>query len=98
MGTLTVTATGFTELPAAVTNSFATYSDADFTRTLAWGKVAFNQWIQATYNPTNNPSFVPTNTQIWNAIVHNWTTGIIQAEQQFSTVPAQPPTPIVIGP
>jgi hypothetical protein len=97
-GTLNVQASGFTELPAAVTNQFTTYSDADFQRTLNWGKVAFNPWIQQTYNPTNNPAFVPTNTQIWNAIVHNWIQGIITAEQQFSTTPAQPPTPIVIGP
>jgi hypothetical protein len=104
MGTLNVQVSGFGGMPAAVSNNFTTYSDADFQRTLNWGKVAFNTWIQATYNPptgsppVSNPNFQPTNTQIWAAIVHNWVAGITQAEQQFSTTPAQPPTPIVIGP
>jgi hypothetical protein len=95
MGTLTVTVSGFGSMPSAVSHSFTTYSDADFQRTLNWGKNTFNSWIQSTYNPSGNPAFVPNNNQIWAAIVHAWTAMITNAEQNFS-VTVQPP--IVIGP
>jgi hypothetical protein len=98
-GTLTVTVTGFPQFPSAVTHSFTTFSTADMTSTLAWGAVAFNTYLQATYNTQQNIGYVPTNTQIWDAIVHNWTQqGIIPAVAQFQTIPAQPATPITIGP
>src|SRR3974377_1617859 len=85
-GQLQISATGFTELPAAVNNTYSSFSDADFQRVLNWGKVAFAAQLPAS----------PTNTQIWNAVVANWIAGMTQAEAQFSTTPAVPPTPINI--
>jgi len=99
MGTLNIQATGFAALPAAVMNSFTTYSDADFQSTLNWGKYAFNAWIQQTYNPTHSPTFQPTNTQIWNAIVQNaFVATLISGAASYGRINPTPPPPIVIGP
>jgi hypothetical protein len=98
MGTLNIQVSGFGSMPAAVSNTFTTYSDADFQRTLNWGAVYYKGWIQQTYNPSNQPNFTPTNTQIWHAIVQNlFINGLINAEFGYQTVNHSPPPSIVIG-
>ena len=65
-----------------------TETEASMQDILNWGKDAFNAYIQATFNPSNNPTFVPTNQQIAAAIAHNWMTGVETAVQQHKTTPA----------
>ena len=88
---------GSTLLPAAVSRSYGTFSDADFQRILNMVKVMYVDLLNSLYNPTGNPSFVPTNTQLYNTWVQEWINHSIVREQQFSmTVTTQPP--VTIGP
>lgn len=41
-----------------------TGSDSDMQDLLDWAKIAYNAIIQQLYNPTDSPSFTPTNAQI----------------------------------
>src|SRR5512139_3512529 len=56
-----------TSAPLTGTKSF-TGTDVDMSDLLAWAKVAYDDIIQTQFNPTKNPAFVPTNTQIGVAI------------------------------
>jgi hypothetical protein len=71
-------------------------TDQDLTNMLAWGKVAFDPWIQAQFNPNNNPNFSASNPQIAAAIANSWLTGAADAEKKFrqdGSVAAVPPAP-----
>lgn len=99
MGTLNVQATGFSALPSAVTKSYGTFSDADFAKILSWVKATQNNLIQQMFNPGNaNPSFVPTNSQLYQVWVQAWINHSIIAQQITTTPSPVPPPPVVIGP
>jgi hypothetical protein len=96
MPTITCSITGST-IPNANQSRSLLISDADLQRTLDWLKVAglqiaadkFNNGVTAGYTPA-----VPHLEWAWFQIaIVNGTT---QAEQNHSTIPAQPPAPITI--
>lgn len=70
-----------------------TGTDADMQAILDWAAVAYNDLIQARFNPTNAPGFVPTNAQIGRGLgdgtVRAWKDAIQRHQQQ----PAPPPPP-----
>jgi hypothetical protein len=71
-----------------------TWTDADWLRTMTWIAAS-----QPQFRPTGNPPSgghptTPTAQQILLAYLQVWINGTIQSEQQYSTKPAQPPTPI----
>ncbi len=93
MATITM---GMTSTPLTATKTW-TGSDADMQAILDWAVVAFNPWIQAQFNPTKNPAFVPTNAQIGAAIANSWMQGVKDAVQRFKTQPPIPPAPITFS-
>lgn len=92
MGTISVNVTSG---PVTGGKNF-TISDAHMQNLLDWAKVAYNPYIQATYNPTNDPSFIPSNGQIMDGWVMSWINGSKDAVQRFETPAAVVPPPIVI--
>ena len=74
-----------------------TGTDADMQAILDWGVVTFNSWIQAQFNPSGTPGFVPTNAQIGAAIAASWMAGVKDAVRNFKTAPAVPPAPITMA-
>src|SRR5512139_40594 len=63
-----------TSTPLTGSKSF-TGTDADMQALLDWAKVAYDSIIDELFNPTNSPTFVPTNAQIGVAL----STGTIRA-------------------
>lgn len=94
MASLTVSLSG----SAVVVGSKSyTVSDADITSLLAWAAVAYDPYIQATFNPSKTAGFTPTNQQILLAWVQSWINGTKNAVQQFQTPAPTVPPPIVIS-
>lgn len=97
MATLTISLTG--SGVAGLTNNPSksyTVSDADMTSLLAWAAVAYNPYIQATYNTPPVQGFTPTNQQIMLAWVQSWINGTKNAVQQYQTPAPVAPAPIGI--
>ena len=98
MGTLNVQAIGFTSLPAAVTKSYGTFSDADFVKIMQWVNSTKHALVQKMWNPTGAPNFVPTNSQLYQTWVQDWINTSIAAQNITATPAPVPPSPVVIGP
>lgn len=93
MATLTIGLAG----SAIVTGSKSyTVNDTDIQALLDWATVAYDPYIQATFNAAKNPNFVPTNQQVLLAWVQSWINGTKDAVQRFKTAVPTPPPPISI--
>lgn len=104
MGTLTITASGFANLPATQpttwpadvtypaggsTNGTKTYTITD----ADWQKLI--NWVaDSQFSGTVAAPATPTAAQILLAWVNVWAQGSIQATRQYFTQPATPPAPI----
>jgi hypothetical protein len=95
MTTLTISVSGSGLLPD--TAQVFTLNDADLQSVFAWGASAFNAYIQSQFNPSNTQGFTPTNAQIFPAVANNWKVGVINAVQNFETVPAIVPPDIIFA-
>lgn len=83
---------GAAGMPAAVTQNYTTFSDADLQKILTWVKMSKAGLIQQMFNTTT-----PTNPQLFQAWVQDWINNSIRA-QQITTLPAPVvPPPVVIG-
>ena len=110
MGTLTISAAGFANLPATAppnwnedlvypgggtVNGSKAYTISD----ADWQRLL--NWAATANGPqlvgTNKPPVTVTGTQVLLSLVQNWVNGMIQAEQQFGTTPPQVPPPITIA-
>lgn len=79
--------------PLTASKTF-TGTDADMQAIIDWAKVAFDPWIQATFNPSHTPGFTASNAQVGAALANSFMSGIKDAVQRFKTVPAVVPSPI----
>jgi hypothetical protein len=107
MGTMTITAAGFTALPAnppANWPSDVTWpagGSANGSKVYTWSDadwIRLLTWVassQSQFRSGGGQPTTPTAAQILLAYVQSWVNGTITAEQQFSTKPPTPPPPIV---
>lgn len=85
--TLSVSITGSTVVSGTIQSSI---SDAHIGDLLRWGSVAFNPYLQATFNASGSSTFVvssafvPTNPQVAKAWVQNWWSGTADAVTKFN--------------
>ncbi len=79
-----------TSTPLTGTKSF-TGTDADMQALLDWAAVAYSDIIQAQFNPSGNPAFVPTNAQKGVALATGTVRAWKAAVQNFQQ---QPPAPM----
>lgn len=86
-----------TSTPLTGTKSF-TGTDADMQALLDWAAVAYAPLIQQLFNPTNNPAFTPTNTQIGVALatgtMNAWKDAVVKFKKDGAV--AAVPTPATI--
>lgn len=81
MPTISVSITGSTVVSGTMQSSL---SDAHLLDVLGWGAVAFNPYLQATFNASGSSTYVPTNPQISKAWVQNWWNGTRDAVTKFN--------------
>jgi hypothetical protein len=110
MGTVTITSSGFSALPASAplhwppnltwpvglaVNGTKSYTISDT------DMLAMLSWIATTYNTTlvgaSTPPVTVTAAQLLLAWLNGWMQAVTNAVQQQQTVPASPPPPISIA-
>jgi hypothetical protein len=105
MGTVTITAAGFANLPGSAPTTWpadVTYPSSGntngtkvYTITDADWQKLINWAADSQFTGTVASPAAPTAQQILLAWVNIWANGTIGAVKQYFTIPAQPPTPIV---
>lgn len=81
MPTISISITGSTIVSGTLQSSL---SDSNLSDVMAWGAVAFNQYLQANFNAAGSSAYVATNPQIAKAWAANWWSGTAQAVTKFN--------------
>lgn|SRR5512139_274298 len=81
MPTISIAITGSTVVSGTLQSSL---SDAHLGDVLRWASVAFNPYLQATFNASGSSTYIATNPQVAKAWAQNWWNGTADAVTKFN--------------